>query len=159
MTDHNRNSALLLCIHYELAKIPAIGIDNLVLTVAFHFENFAFRPRAGQFGPLLSAIDRSGIVMAELDEHYVSRLQGIVDFIPATFVNEHSRTSSGYSMVLNRGYCRINIILKHTAPAPRRVFIRIFILDCAVSDSEHYGTAGSPAFAGDSIGRYRFKER
>ena len=138
MAQHDGYGTLLLGVHDELAQIPAVCIDDLVLARGLHPEHLALATCAMQLAAGLARIDVAAIVVAELHYHIVAGLQGIVHLVPASLVEECPGATSGHRVILDRDLCGVEELVQHTAPPPHRVVVLVLVLDGAVTDGEDH---------------------
>ena len=134
-------SALFLHVLNELLQIPAESINQFVATRFLHLVHVCRVGRAGYGAAHLLVVHRTNVVVAELDEHIVARLQRVVHLVPTAFVEIGACGASRLGTVHARDF----LLVEHGAglrtPAPHAVLVLVLVLYGGVAGDEHHGLA------------------
>src|SRR5574344_668312 len=123
--DKNRNAALLAYIADEFAQIPSVGVDDFIFADVGHEMIFILVAGAFELCAIWRLGDRAHVIVTELDDYIVSRLDCVVDFVPEALVEECAGAASCPSCIDKSYLGRIEDGFEHAAPSPHAVGVGI----------------------------------
>ena len=135
----NRCSALLTHVVDELLQVPAKAVDELIGSFGLTPIDMTGIGCTGNLTTLLIAVDRSDVVVAELDEHIVAGLDGVVDALPPSLVEEGAAAASGLCGIVADNLLFVEDGIGLRAQSPHAFLILISIFHGTVAGEPHYG--------------------
>ena len=121
-------------------------------TTSFDSSPTPFKRRASPTG-----VKRAAVVVAELDQHDVARLEVGQNLIPEPFGQIRPAAPTAQGPVLDDSFCRVEVIAQEIPPAPEPITtLAAAVLDGRVADQED-GPRLRGRVVGDRPGRARPK--
>ena len=134
--DKDGRGALLARVVDHLLQIPTEAIDHLVAAVLLHLVDVAGVGCCGNHAALLRIGDGADVVMTELNEHVVARLQGVIDLLPKALADERARGASGAGCIDEVDFRLVEHLACQRCPTPHAVIVVVGILHRGVTREE-----------------------
>ena len=133
----NWSASLFAHILDEFLQVPAEGVNHFVLSVGFHLIDMAGVGSCTNDGTLLLGVDVADVVVPELNQYIVAWLNGVIDFVPASFFEECACGTSGLGCVNDCAFITIEHGEGLCAPTPHAIFVLVVVLHGGVASEEH----------------------
>ena len=139
----NRRGTFFAHVVDEFFQVPSEGVNDFVVNFISFVDpvNMTGILRAGNDTASLAPVDVTDVVMAELYQHEVARLKGVVDTFPAVFFQISACAPSGFGFVRHGDFVRVEDGSRLTAPTPHAIRVFVLVLYGGISRDEDHGFA------------------